>query len=59
VVNVAVTSRGANEEMGQRNGMMQNLPPGLQQFFGPMTPQRPEHQIEHGVGSGIIISRSR
>ena len=34
---------------------MQNLPPQLQQFFGQM--QRPQQQqIEHGVGSGIIIS---
>jgi serine protease Do len=62
VVNVAVTSRG-NGEMdateGQQQGQMQGLPPGLQQFFGQlpfgqMRPQQP--QIEHGVGSGIIIS---
>ncbi|MGD0631553.1 MAG: Do family serine endopeptidase [Terracidiphilus sp.] len=62
VVNVAVTSRG-NGEMdaaeGQQQGQMQGLPPGLQQFFGQspfgqMRPQPP--QIEHGVGSGIIIS---
>jgi serine protease Do len=62
VVNVAVTSRG-NGEMdasdGQQQGQMQGLPPGLQQFFGQlpfgqMKPQQP--QIEHGVGSGIIIS---
>jgi serine protease Do len=62
VVNVAVTSRG-NGEMdasdGQQQGQMQGLPPGLQQFFGQspfgqMKPQGP--QIEHGVGSGIIIS---
>jgi serine protease Do len=54
VVNVAVTSRGSAEETG--SGMMQNLPPGLQQFFGPMMPQPSQPQIEHGVGSGIVIS---
>jgi serine protease Do len=55
VVNVAVTSRGSNEEASE--GQMQQLPPGLRQFFGPMMPQQPQQpQIEHGVGSGIIIS---
>jgi len=55
VVNVAVTARG-NGEMSASGSPMQGLPPGLQQFFGPMQqgPQQP--QIEHGVGSGIIIS---
>ncbi len=38
----------------------QALPPGFEQFFGPfgfggqMQPQQP--QIEHGIGSGVIIS---
>jgi serine protease Do len=64
VVNVAVTSRGGEDEDAsdgqqqggqQQGGQMQNLPPQLQQFFGQM--QRPQQQqIEHGVGSGIIIS---
>jgi serine protease Do len=62
VVNVAVTSRGnggMDASDGQQQGQMQGLPPGLQQFFGQlpfgqMKPQQP--QIEHGVGSGIIIS---
>jgi len=40
-------------------GQMQGLPPGFSQFFGQlprgmMRPQQP--QIEHGIGSGIIIS---
>ena len=54
VVNVAVTSRGSESESS--DGPMKGLPPGLQQFFGQggMMPQQP--QIEHGVGSGIIIS---
>jgi len=56
VVNVAVTSKVAGEE-GAPEGMMHGLPPGLQQFFGQMQPQQPSQpQIEHGVGSGIIIS---
>jgi len=55
VVNVAVTSR-VNGEEGGAAGMMKGLPPGLQQFFGPMQPQPSQPQIEHGVGSGIIIS---
>jgi serine protease Do len=66
VVNVAVTSRGHGDEATsdedeqgqsqQGQGPMQQLPPGLRQFFGniPQMPSQP--QIEHGVGSGIIIS---
>jgi serine protease Do len=59
VVNVAVTSRGNSEEQGDEQGQsqLQQLPPGLRQFFGPMMPQGPQQpQLEHGVGSGIIIS---
>ena len=55
VVNVAVTSRGTGETAAF-SGQMQGLPPGLQQFFGPMGQQPSQPQIEHGVGSGIIIS---
>jgi serine protease Do len=55
VVNVAVTSRGSGEETAS-DGQMQGIPPGLQQFFGPMQQQPSRPQIEHGVGSGIIIS---
>jgi serine protease Do len=60
VVNVAVTSRGhmdesASDDDGQ--GQMPQLPPGLRQFFGNGFGQMPSQpQIEHGVGSGIIIS---
>jgi serine protease Do len=58
VVNVAVTSRGPSEEqMSDEDGQMQQLPPGLRQFFGHGFSQMPQQpQIEHGVGSGIIIS---
>jgi serine protease Do len=60
IVNVAVTSRGsAEDEQSQGNGpSIQGLPPEFQQFFGGggmrMMPQQP--QIEHGIGSGVIIS---
>ncbi len=63
VVNVAVTSRGGNEEGddedgGSRGGRMPQLPPGLRNFFGPMMPQQMPQapQLQHGIGSGIIIS---
>jgi serine protease Do len=55
IVNVAVTSR-SKPDMAQ-----QQLPDDLQQFFGqgfgPFGPHgRPQPQIEHGIGSGVIIS---
>lgn len=56
VVNIAVTSKG-NEEETSDGGQMQGLPPGFEQFFGPMgrgRQQQPEFQ--HGIGSGVIIS---
>ena len=55
VVNVAVTSK-TNGNSPVSDGQMQNLPPGFQRFFGPMFQQPAQPQIEHGVGSGIIIS---
>src|SRR3984957_12061414 len=71
VVNIQVTSRGSAEhETGGEQGQsqqgdpQQGLPPGFAQFFGPNGPlgqgqgmQRPQQpQIEHGIGSGVIIS---
>src|SRR3984957_9789467 len=69
VVNVAVTSRGSSEhQVGgdeqeqSQQGQTQGLPPGFAQFFGPGGPfgqgqQQPQQpQIEHGIGSGVIIS---
>ena len=59
VVNVAVTSRAKAqpEELGIPEG---SLPPGFRQFFfGPggraQGGKMPE-QVEHGVGSGVIVS---
>ena len=68
IVNVAVTSRGGEHALSSQDGDdndggqgLQSLPPQLRQFFGQgfggglrMAPQQPE--IEHGVGSGVIIS---
>ena len=71
VVNVAVTSRVSgddqNSEDDQGQGMAasnfggvnpQDLPPGFRQFFfGPGGQQmKPQPQIEHGIGSGVIVS---
>jgi serine protease Do len=76
VVNVAVTSRGSEEERAsmqeqQGQGEEQELPPGLRQFFGPGGPfggggqqgggqgrrGGEGQQLEHGIGSGVIISQ--
>jgi len=61
IVNVEVTSRATPEETSEdgQQQLPQGLPPGLSQFFGQggglqMRPQQP--QIEHGVGSGVILS---
>ena len=71
VVNVAVTSRVSPDDQGDDDGdgsgqgfggiNPQDLPPGFRQFFfgqgGPgMQGMKPQPQIEHGVGSGVIIS---
>ena len=59
VVNIAVTSRGNDEEASDQQ-QTQGLPPGFAQFFGfggqggAQAPQQP--QIQHGIGSGVIIS---
>jgi serine protease Do len=62
VVNIAVTSR-APEQPADMQGMDGDNP--FSQFFGPQGPigpmgpmrgQRAQRQIEHGIGSGVIIS---
>jgi len=68
VVNVAVTSRVSADDTsddGQGNGQdgsgsLQDLPPGLRQFFfgfgGQGQMMKPQPQFEHGIGSGAIVS---
>ena len=70
VVNVQVTSKGSEDETSQNDGdgQQQQLPPGFAQFFGPNGPfggfgqgqgqrsQQQQQPLEHGIGSGIIIS---
>ncbi|HEX8810446.1 MAG TPA: Do family serine endopeptidase [Terracidiphilus sp.] len=63
VVNVAVTAKVSAEEAAQEGqgdddgGQQQQIPPGLRRFFGGMGGQQPQGpQIEHGIGSGVIIS---
>jgi serine protease Do len=58
VVNVTVTSKG-NPQQSALEGM-----PDMQQFFGPgspfgrqfQLPSQPRNRMEHGLGSGVIIS---
>lgn len=63
VVNVSVTSRATSDQNAgddEDSGVPQGaIPPGLRQFFGPFgggQGMRQQPQIEHGIGSGIIIS---
>src|SRR5271170_3331019 len=57
VVNVAVTSRATEHETQDgQDGQEQQLPPEFRRFFGPQGPQAQGPQIEHGIGSGVIIS---
>jgi len=54
VVNISVTAKAHEEEASDDQG--QELPPGLQQFFGGGGTQRQQPQLQHGIGSGVIIS---
>jgi serine protease Do len=56
IVNVAVTSKSKPDTAEQQipDDMQQFFGPGFGQFFGPRS--RPQPQIEHGIGSGVIIS---
>jgi serine protease Do len=55
IVNVAVTSKTKADTSDQQlpDNMQQFFGPGFGQFFGP---RRQQPQIEHGIGSGVIIS---
>ena len=61
VVNVTVASKSE----GQQNTNGTDGMPDMQQFFGPnspfggrqfRTPSQPQNRMEHGLGSGVIIS---
>jgi serine protease Do len=55
VVNVAVESRVSASDTD--SGQLQQLPPEFRRFFGGQLPQAQQGpQIEHGIGSGVIIS---
>jgi serine protease Do len=56
VVNVAVTSKSTPEQSPMDEQGAEQLPPGLRQFFGGQMPQMQGPQIQHGIGSGVIIS---
>jgi serine protease Do len=53
IVNVAVTSKPKADEQAQVE-----IPDDMRQFFGPgfNFPRQQQPQIEHGIGSGVIIS---
>ena len=55
VVNVAVTSHGKAE---MADGQMPDMPEGMPPMFAPFFnhPMKPQTQIEHGIGSGVLIS---
>jgi serine protease Do len=56
VVNVAVTSRASEHETSD-DQQQQQVPPEFRRFFGGQPPQSPQgQQLEHGIGSGVIIS---
>ena len=57
VVNVTVTSKRATRAAGDADNSNDDNSNGLQQFFGPFGQHmRPQSNVEHGLGSGVIIS---
>ncbi len=65
VVNIAVTAKATGEQEGQQDSQsdqQDQLPPALRQFFGQLGPMGPQSQpggqqeLEHVVGSGVILS---
>ena len=54
IVNVTVTAKTKVDAADNDDGLPQGLPPGFSQFFG--HPMEPQNRIEHGLGSGVIIS---
>ncbi len=57
VVNVAVTSHGRSENAdGQTPQLPEGIPPIFGPFFNHPGKQGQQQQIEHGIGSGVLIS---
>jgi serine protease Do len=56
IVNVTVTSRAKPNLAGGDEQDMQQFFGPFGQFFGPQMPQRQQPRIEHGLGTGVIIS---
>jgi len=55
VVNVAVTAKATDTQAD--SDQQQQIPPEFRRFFGGQLPQAQQGpQIEHGIGSGVIIS---
>ncbi len=54
IVNVTVTAKTKADLSDSDDGLQQELPPGFRQFFE--HPMQPQNRIEHGLGSGVIIS---
>jgi serine protease Do len=57
IVNVAVTSH-AKQDQAAQNDDPEDMQQFFGQFFGQQTPRhmQPQQQIEHGIGSGVLIS---
>ena len=56
VVNIAVTAKPQERVSVDQDDQAQNLPPGFAQFFGNGGGRPQQPQLEHGIGSGVIIS---
>jgi serine protease Do len=57
VVNIAVTSRPTEQEASEEGEQQQQVPPGFEQFFGGGRGQQQQRpQLQHGIGSGVIVS---
>jgi serine protease Do len=57
IVNVAVTSKAKPAAAWEGKGDSEGMEQPFQRFFGQEMPQaQPRPQIEHGIGSGIVIS---
>lgn len=54
VVNISVTAKDREQQIS--DDQLQGLPPEFRRFFGDGNGMPRQPQIEHGIGSGVIIS---